>query len=140
MFGADLIAEKNKNRFAVSVKTRLFRENSTESLVFVVDEQHLKKLEHFAIQFGNMIPLFALVVCIANENTIHLIISRTDELRKNLPKVKFGYSLRFTKTMREKLINMPFIDYSCWANEKLGDKDFTSQDAEDDVFQTKVTR
>ena len=87
-----------------------------------------------------MIPLFALVVCIANENTIHLIISRTDELRKNLPKVKFGYSLRFTKTMREKLINMPFIDYSRWANEKLGDKDFTSQDAEDDVFQTKITR
>lgn len=38
--GADLIAEKDGSRFAVSVKTRLFRPGSTESLGFVVERNH----------------------------------------------------------------------------------------------------
>lgn len=122
--GADLISEKSKSRYAISVKTRLFREGSKESLNFVATRDHLNKLDHFAKQFGNMIPLFALAICIADENSIHLMISKTEDIRKNLPEVKDGYSFRFAKTTRKELIKQPFIDYSCWANEIIGNKDF----------------
>ena len=50
--GADLIAEKHGSRFAVSVKTRLFKIGSKENRGFVVEYQHLHKLDHFARQFG----------------------------------------------------------------------------------------
>ncbi len=121
--GADLIAEKNGSRFAISVKTRLFKSASKESLAFVVEKQHLNKLEYFAQQFG-MIPLFALTICIADETGIHLLMSRTDHIREQLPEVKHGYALRFAKTTRQKLFEQPFIDYSLWAQETIGEKDF----------------
>lgn len=120
--GADLIAEKNGKRFAISVKTRLFRKGSKESLVFVVEKAHIQKLEYFANQFG-MVPLFALLVCLSDEHLIHLIIMPVGELKKNLPEVKHGYSIRFSTGQREELIAKPFVDYSCWKEEKTGDKD-----------------
>ncbi len=121
--GADLIAEKNGLRFAVSVKTRLFKSGSKESLAFVVEELHLGKLDHFASQFG-MVSMFALVVCIADENTIHLLLVRADDIRAELPRVKHGYACRFAKSTRKHLFEKPFIDYSCWTNEVIGTKDF----------------
>ena len=124
--GADLIAEKSGSRFAVSVKTRMFKHGSKESLVFVVEDQHLKKLDHFARQFG-MTPLFALVLCLADERNIHLVLARAEDVRENLPKVKHGYSLRFSKSSRRKLFEQSFIDYSCWADETIGEMDFMAE-------------
>ena len=121
--GADLIAEKRGSRFAVSVKTRLFRSGSRESRAFVVEKQHLDKLDHFARQFG-MVPLFALAICIADENSIHLMISRAEDIRTGLPQVKHGYAFRFAKSSRKELLAKPFIDYSCWAQEAIGRMDF----------------
>ena len=121
--GADLIAEKHGFRFAISVKTRLFRSGSKESLAFQAEYRHLDKLDHFASQFG-MIPMFALVVCIADEDAIHLILSRVEDIRKHLPKVQHGYTFRFAKSTRQKLFEQTFIDYSCWTGEVIGTKDF----------------
>ena len=120
--GADLIAEKTGSRFAISVKTRLFRTGSTESLAFVAEKQHIEKLEYFSEQF-EMIPLFALAVCIADEQIIHLLMCRVDDM-KELPKVKHGYAFRFAKSTRHRLINQPYIDYSSWADEVIGSMDF----------------
>ncbi len=121
--GADLIAEKNGARFAISVKTRLFRESTNEGLAFVIEEEHLNKLDYFAGQFA-MIPMFASVICLADENSIHMILTRSDNIRKNFPKVKHGFSYSFAKSKRRKLIEDRFIDYSCWANETIGAMDF----------------
>jgi Holliday junction resolvase len=121
--GADLIAEKGGMRFAVSVKTRLFKSGSQESRGFVAEELHLKKLDHFANQFG-MTPLFALLVSIADEKAIHLMIARAEDIRNGLPLVKHGYSYRFSESSRQALFDHPFIDYSCWAQETIGGKDF----------------
>ena len=122
--GADLIAEKNGSRFAISVKTRMFKTGSKESLAFVAVEQHLKKLDYFASQFG-MTPLFALVICIVDERKIHLVLARSEDIREKLPKVKHGYAFRFAKSSRGKLFDQPFIDYSCWSDETIGEMDFS---------------
>lgn len=121
--GADLIAEKRGSRFAISVKTRLFRSGSKESLDFQAEYHHFDKLDHFASQFG-MVPMFALVICIADENTIHLLLAQVKDIRNGLPKGKHGYSFRFAKLTRQKLFEQPFIDYSCWTGEIIGGKDF----------------
>ena len=121
--GADLIAEKRGRQYAVSVKTRLFREGSQESLAFIVRYSHIDKLKYFARQF-NLTPLFALVVCLADEKMIHLIMLKASDLKK-LPKVKHGYSIRFAKSTRDKLLDLPFIDYSCWRDERIGILNFT---------------
>ncbi len=121
--GADLIAEKQGSRFAISVKTRLFKTGSKESLCFQAEYDHLDKLERFASQFG-MKPVFGLVICIADENAIHLLLARVEDIRNNLPKVKHGYSFRFSKTTRQKLFEQKHIDYSCWTGEVIGKNDF----------------
>lgn len=121
--GADLIAEKCGSRFAISVKTRLFKSGSKESLGFTAEYQHLDKLNHFASQFG-MIPMFALVICIADEDAIHLLLAKVEDIRNGLPKAKHGYAFRFAKSTRQKLFEQPFIDYSCWTGEVIGGKDF----------------
>ena len=121
--GADLIAEKNGSRFAISVKTRLFKTGSKESLVFQAEYQHLDKLDYFARQFG-MIPMFGLVICIADENAIHLLLAKVEDIRNGLPKTKHGYSFRFAKAARQNLIEQTHIDYSCWTGEVIGKNDF----------------
>ncbi|MEM9051883.1 MAG: hypothetical protein AAGC47_07530 [Bacteroidota bacterium] len=121
--GADLIAEKNGMRFAISVKTRLFRNGSRESLAFVAEDQHLKKLEYFANQFG-MTPMFALIICIADEDSIHLLLAKSEDIQNGLPKVRHGYAFRFAKSKRQQLIEQQFIDYSCWTGEVIGNKNF----------------
>jgi len=120
--GADLIAEKNGKRFAVSVKTRLFKPGSKESLSFVVEREHIEKLNHFAKQW-DMVPLFALVLCLSDERTIHLLVIRSADLSK-LHEAKHGFSFRFSKSARQKLLQQPFLDYSCWTGETIGKGDF----------------
>ena len=120
--GADLIAEKKEKRFAVSVKTRLFKIGSKESLNFVVEKQHIDKLNTFAKQFG-MTPLFALALCLSDERTIHLLVIPEANL-KDLPATKHGVAIRFSRKSRQKLLQQPFIDYSCWKDETIGTNDF----------------
>ncbi len=132
--GADLIVEKGGLRFAVSVKTRQFKSGSVESRGVVAEELHLKKLDHFSEQFG-MVSLFALVVCIADESAIHLMIVRTDDIRNELPRGKHGYAFRFSKSKRQALFEKPFIDYSCWGQESIGEMDFVSS-SDDNGFQS----
>lgn len=124
--GADLIAEKNGSRFAISVKTRLFGIGSKESLAFQAEYDHLAKLEHFADQFG-MIPMFAFVFCIADEHAMHLLMAQVKDIRTGLPQTKHGYAFRFAKSTRQKLFEYPFMDYSCWTGEVIGTKDFDEQ-------------
>jgi len=121
--GADLIAEKDGKRLAISVKTRMFKTGSKESQVFVVEKDHLAKLEHFAAQFG-MLPVFALVISLVDEHMIHLLIMPVADLKKSLPEVKHGYSVRFTPAKRSELMARSFVDYSCWKEEKIGNKVF----------------
>jgi len=121
--GADLIAERHGSRFAISVKTRLFKSGSKESLAFQAEYQHLDKLDRFANQFG-MVPMFALVICIADEDAIHLLLARAEDIRTGLPKVKHGYAFRFAKSTRANLTENPFIDHSSWADETIGEMDF----------------
>lgn len=118
--GADLIAEKNGQRIAISVKTRMFKIGSKESLVFVVEKTHLKKLKDFSTRFG-LRPVFALVLSLIDEGIIHLLIMPVEGIER-LPKVTHGYSLRFSPTKRNELMGLPFVDYSCW-KETLGNKD-----------------
>jgi len=124
--GADLIAEKSGNRFAISVKTRLFREGSKESLVFVVEKSHLEKLENFAEQFG-MLPIYALTVCLADKRIIQLIMMRVSDLKETLPEVKHGYSLRLSEKSLSELLKNPKFDYSCWKDETIGQYDFADR-------------
>lgn len=121
--GADLIAEKKGERFAISVKTRLFKARSKESKVFVIENSYLDKLEYFSQQFG-MTPIFALVVNIVDEQKIHLLMMKVDNIKSTLPEVTHGFTIRFSEKNRQVLLEMSMIDYSCWIQEKLGNKDF----------------
>ena len=121
--GADLIAEKGGKRYAISVKTRLFREGSKESLMMVVEDTHIKKLENFSKQFG-ITPVFAAVICIAGNKTIHLFMMPVSKIHNILPKVKNGHSLRFGKKRIGELLQNDNVDHSSWENEEIGAKDF----------------
>jgi hypothetical protein len=116
--GADLIAAGRGQRYAVSVKTRLFRPGSRESRVTVIEAHHLRKLEVFAQRF-TMIPLLAQVVCLADDAAIHLFVLRARELAEVLPAVKNGFSIRFGAQHLAALSQHTRVDYSCW-REELG--------------------
>ena len=121
--GADLIAEKNRRRYAISVKFRLFSEGSNESRMVSISYNDIEKLETFSRQF-DMMPLFAQVVSIADEKTIHLFIISVENIKRILPKIKNGYSLRFGPKAIHELINNDRVDYSLWKNETIGNRDF----------------
>ena len=121
--GADLIAEKHGRLFAVSVKTRLYKKGSKESLAFLVEYDHIKKLENFASQF-KMDAVFAQLLCLSDENAIHLIMMPVAKLKEKLPKVKYGYRYSFSPRHREGFLAQSFVDYSCWSQQRIGDKDF----------------
>ena len=121
--GADLIAEKDGKRYAISVKFRLFHEGSKESLMVTISYNNIEKLEIFSRQFG-MIPMFAQAVSIADERKIHLFIIPVEDVKKILPRSKHGYSLRFGRKRLNELINNDRVDYSVWENETIGNKDF----------------
>jgi len=125
--GADLIAEKNDVRYAISVKTRLFRHGSKESRMMPVEKSHLKKLEHFATQFG-MTGIFAQIVCLADDQTIHMFMMKSQCIPKILGKTKTGYSILFGNNRIKHLIDHPLVDYCRWENEMIGTSDFLTRD------------
>jgi len=116
--GADLIAEKNDYKIAVSVKTRMFRKGSVESRGIVFEYSHLEKLKHFAARF-DLDPVLAHTVCISDDNIIHLFIIRVSEIETNLKKVKHGYRFQFGPNHLETTISPPYVDYSCWSDERI---------------------
>jgi len=117
--GADLIAEGRGQRYAVSVKARLFRPGSRESRVTVIELDHLRKLGVFAERFA-MIPLLAQVLCLADDQLIHLLLFKAKQIESVLPAVKNGYSIRFGPRHIESLSRHPAVDYSCWREELVG--------------------
>lgn len=115
--GADLIAEKEGQRFAISVKTRLFREGSKESRAFVIENTHLEKLEHFANLFG-LKSIYAQVVCLADEKKIY-ICALTMDFIEGLDVGKYGYCLRMQKkTDLDRLSKEAFL-YACLHEEQM---------------------
>jgi hypothetical protein len=111
-----LIAAGRAQRYAVSVKSRLFRPGSRESRVTVIETDHLRKLALFAERFA-MIPLLAQVVCLADDGLIHLFLFQCEQLGEVLPLVKNGYSIRFGPRWVQALASHPAVDYSCWREE-----------------------
>jgi len=124
--GADLIAEKNEYKIAVSVKTRLFRNGSTESRGMVFEFDHLEKLKFFADRFG-LDPVLAHAVCIADDSIIHLFVIRVADIEANLKKVKHGHRFQFSQKHLGATIALPFVDYSCWSDEQISPDLFVDQ-------------
>lgn len=122
--GADLIAEKSNQRFAVSVKTRLFRTGSRESRNFVIDKLHLAKLHSFATRF-DMRPLFAQVVCLADEKIIQVFVLPVDRIADLLRPARHGFALRCQRKKDiDRFASMPDVIYARWREETLGSADF----------------
>lgn len=126
--GADLIAEKNAYTIAVSVKTRLFRSGSVESRGMVFEYSHLEKLKHFGARF-NLDPVLAFAVCIADDNVIHLFVIRVEDIELRLKKVKHGHRFQFGSKHLDATIALPYVDYSCWSDERISPDLFPDQQA-----------
>ena len=117
--GADLIAEKDGKRYAISVKFRLFREGSKESRMITIKNDHIEKLENFSKQFG-MISIFAQVISIVDDEKIHLFVISIEDLKEILKMTKNGYSLRFGRKNIQNLINDKRVEYCAWQEERCG--------------------
>lgn len=118
--GADLIAEKQGARFAISVKTRMFAAESKESMGVLVSHGDIKKIEYFSQQFG-LTPLTAHAYIVTKEDTIHLVIMSLGQVREVMKSVQGGYR----KDIRD-LIQDKRVDYSCWKEERIGMHNFVS--------------
>ena len=120
---ADLIAEKNKDRYAISVKTRNFKKDFSESRMYSFEYDHIEKLNYFSEQF-NMEPVIAFVLSINDENSLEVYIIKVKDIEESraLNKVKNGYGIRFDKKNKQDLINNQYIDYSYWKDETIGDR------------------
>jgi len=118
--GADLICTKNDKRYAVSVKTRLFRSDSIESRMYNIEKTHLEKLEHFSKIF-NLEPIFSFLVCLSDSNALYLISIKVSDIKKVFSGTKSGYSIKFGKEEYiEDLKENPLISFSSWENENIG--------------------
>ena len=124
--GADLIAQKNGYKIAVSVKTRLFRPGSAESRGMVFEFDHLEKLKYFAKRF-DLDPVLAHAVCIADDNIIHLFIIRVEDIESKLKKVKHGHRFQFSPKHLQDTIGLEFVDYTCWSGEQISDDLFPAR-------------
>ncbi len=122
--GADLICSKNGTRYAVSVKTRWFKNASKESRMYNIKGDHLDKLSHFSHSFG-MEPLFSLLACISDDRKLILFTLRTKNIAELCTKTKHGYSFKFSNKHIENLEKNPNISISFWENETIGNDIFS---------------
>lgn len=122
--GADLIAVKEGQRFAISVKTRLFRKGSKEGRHFVITEDHREKLEYFAARFS-LTSLFAQVVCLEDDNKIHVCVLSMDFI-KTLPPAKSegSYALRMQRKTDLDRLSKEAVLYACFHEEPMRATDF----------------
>lgn len=117
--GADLIAEKDGERIAVSVKTRNRNTDTKESDMVVIADDNIAKLKFFSEQFA-MSPVFAQVVCHSKTNCIHLFMIKVSDIERhmNMNKVQHGYSLSFGSRIKHSK-SIQGMKYSCWSNESI---------------------
>ena len=116
--GADLIAEKNGKKIAVSVKTRNRNTETKESNMVVISAEHLEKLKFFSKQFG-MQPIFAQVICHSKNNIIHLFMISVSDIETHMKKAQHGYSLSFGSKTLNKTKGIKGMQYSSWSNESI---------------------
>lgn len=116
--GADLIAEKDGIRIAVSVKTRNRNTDTKESDMVVISDDNLEKLQFFSDQFG-MSPVFAQVICHSKTNSIHLFMIKVADIEANMKKAQHGYSLSFGPKGILAAKAIPGMRYSCWSGEDI---------------------
>lgn len=121
--GADLISEKDGNRYAISVKTRNFKKGSNESRMYSFSDDHIKKIEFFSNQF-NLEPVIAFVLITEDDKTLEVFIIKVKDILEGrvLNKIKDGYSIRFSSKNKLDLINSQYVDYSCWKDEVIGNR------------------
>ncbi len=116
--GADLIAEKDGERIAVSVKTRNRSANTKESEMVVFSQDNINKLKFFSEQFG-MSPVYAQVICHSKTNCIHLFMIRVSDIEENMKKAQHGYSLSFGSRGIDAARKITGMRYSCWTGEMI---------------------
>ena len=104
--GADLIAERDGKRIAISVKTRRFPKDSQESRMVPISDQDVAKLREFSSRFG-FEPWWAQVLCLEDTCEVHLLQFPISYVEK-LPKTRIGASLRFSP----KQIGAHALDFS----------------------------
>ena len=137
--GADLICSKEINgeykRFAVSVKTRWFKDDSKESLMYNLDSNHIEMLKYFSEIFG-LTPLFSLLICLNDENKFYLISVKIEDIPdifnktgsekkpNSKGKIKHGYSIKFSRKHIEELKKNEKVSFSSWENESIGNDCF----------------
>jgi len=116
--GADLIAERKGQRYAVSVKTRRFRKRGKETRAVVVKPKDLRKIEHFAERF-DLLPIFAQVFCVHADHLIHVFLMTPKLIRRRLKKVKNGFRLSInTESALAQLKSVDSISYACLREEE----------------------
>lgn len=117
--GADLIAQKGEVRLAISVKTRTFKEGSTESRGTTISFDHVDKLRHFSARFG-LISAIAIVVYCVDDKKVHLFQATLDKFENATKKVKHGYYFNFGGSHLDALIESADVDYCCWDEAVVG--------------------
>jgi len=105
------------------LKLDFFARVQKKAVWWLLKIHNIKKLENLSKQFG-ITPVFAAIICIAGNKTIHLFMVPISKIHNILPKVKNGYSLRFGKKRIGELLQNGNVDYSSWENEEIGAKDF----------------
>ena len=119
--GADLIAERNGKRYAISVKTRRLGEGETNAATF--GPEHIDNIEHFANRFSMDAALMH-IACIEPDQLIHAFLMKTVDIKSKLKKVKNGYRLNFSKKHLDELVKHDCLDYSVWRKESIGPAKF----------------
>jgi hypothetical protein len=97
----------------------MYKATTAETRGTVIQYDHIEKLEHFADRF-KLEAVFAHVVSIVDDKTIHLFMLRVADIKKQLDKVGHGYRLRFGNNHLSKTIALPYVDYSVWRDETIG--------------------
>jgi len=122
--GADIIAADRKTgeRFAISVKSRIFSKKTGENRAYGAEFEHIKKLEDTARTFD----MKAAVAFVFKDDAdgvdkIRIIIAAVDDLKKNseekksrdfLHRTKDSITINFnTKNAEEQMKDCSFIDY-----------------------------
>lgn len=114
--GADLIAERDGKRYAISVKTRRLGKGETNAATF--GPKHIEHLDHFANRFGMDAALMH-IACIEPDQLIHAFMMKTADIKRKLKRVKLGYRLNFSKKHLDELVENEWLDYSVFREESI---------------------
>jgi len=116
--GADLIAEKNGKRIAVSVKTRNRNTDTKESEMVVIKDDDIVKLDYFSNKFG-LDSVFCQIICQEKYSAIHMFMISVPDIINGMKKCAEGYSLYFSEKKINDTISIQGMKYSQWLNENI---------------------